>query len=118
MADDNRHSDDEKTPRKSGEFRVPPRTWIVWILIFGGIILLMLFKEKMAEPGEVLTQHAFQDLVDANQIATASINYSPQNLLNEVVGKYYKDSDHKVLAPFRARVRLTPAMEEALFKKF
>ena len=50
MADDNKYSDDDKNPRK-GEFRVPPRTWIVWIAIFGGIILLMLFKEKLDSPG-------------------------------------------------------------------
>ena len=44
MADDNkRYNDDDKNPRRNGEFRVPPRTWIVWIAIFGGIILLMLF---------------------------------------------------------------------------
>ena len=118
MADDNRHNDDEKTPRKSGEFRVPPRTWIVWILIFGCIILLMLFKEKMAEPGEVLSQPRFWQLVESNQIAPgATINYSLQSILNEVVGKYYKaDSDRKILVPFRARVRMTPDMETELLR--
>jgi hypothetical protein len=49
MADDNKYSDDDKNTKK-GEFRVPPRTWIVWIAIFGGIILLMLFKEKLDSP--------------------------------------------------------------------
>ena len=36
MSDDNKYNDEEKNPKK-GEFRVPPRTWIVWIAIFGGI---------------------------------------------------------------------------------
>jgi len=101
MSDDNKHSDDEKNSRKGGEFRVPPRTWIVWIAIFGGIILLMLFKEKMDAPGEIISQYRFQQLVDSNQIAQATINYNPQNPLNEVIGKYYKDNDHRTEVPFR-----------------
>src|SRR6476469_779130 len=90
MADDNKYSDDDKNPRK-GEFRVPPRTWIVWIAIFGGIILLMLFKEKLDSPADTLSQYTFQKMGDSNHIVEATINYSPQSpLLNEVVGKYYK----------------------------
>src|SRR5512141_1366165 len=90
MSDDNRLNDDDKNPRK-GEFRVPPRTWIVWIAIFGGIILLMLFKDRMESQGETLTQFRFQQLVESNLIATATINYSPQNgSLTEINGKYYK----------------------------
>jgi len=96
MADDNRYNDEDKNSKKGGEFKVPPRTWLVWIAIFGGIILLMLFKERMDAPGELLSQSRFWQLVDSNQIASAIINYSPQNpSLNEVVGKYYRDSDHK-----------------------
>jgi cell division protease FtsH len=118
MPDDNRYNDDDKNSRKGGEFKVPPRTWLVWIAIFGGIILLMLFKERMDAPGELLSQSRFWQLVDSNQIASAVINYSPQNpSLNEVVGKYYRDSDHKSEVPFRAKVRLTPNMEEKLYQK-
>ena len=117
MADENRYNDEDKNSRKGGEFKVPPRTWVVWIAIFGGIILLMLFKERMDSPGEVLTQYRFQQLVESNQIKEATVNYSPQNpLLNEVVGKYYKDADRKGEAvPFRAKVRLTEKMEEKLY---
>src|SRR5215472_16199227 len=114
MSDDNKHSDDERNSRKGGEFRVPPRTWIVWIAIFGGIILLMLFKEKMEAPGEVISSYKFMQLVESNQITQATISYNPQNPLNEVVGKYYKD-DRKTETPFRAKVRLTEKMEEKLY---
>jgi cell division protease FtsH len=116
MADDNKYSDDDKTPRK-GEFRVPPRTWIVWIAIFGGIILLMLFKEKLDSPADTLSQYNFQKLVDSNLIVEATINYSPQSpALNEVLGKYYKiEGDPKSISPFRAKVRLTEKMEEKLY---
>src|SRR5215470_16083652 len=106
MADDNKYSDDDKNPRK-GEFRVPPRTWIVWIAIFGGIILLMLFKEKLDSPADPISQYTFQQMVDSNQITEATINYSPQSpALNEVIGKYIKPD--KSIGQFRAKVRLTP----------
>ncbi|HVV73518.1 MAG TPA: AAA family ATPase, partial [Verrucomicrobiae bacterium] len=116
MPDDNRYNDDEKNSKR-GEFKVPPRTWLVWIAIFGGIILLMLFKEKMDTPGDLLSQSQFWMKVDSNLIVRATINYSPQDTaLNEVNGIYYKmQDDRKVEAPFRAKLRLTPSMEEKLY---
>src|ERR1041385_1560856 len=117
MPEDNRYNDEDKNAKKAGEFKVPPRTWLVWIAIFGGIILLMLFKERMDAPGEVLTQYRFQQLVESNQIASATINYSPQNPeLHEVIGKYIREGT-KTEVPFRAKVRLTPNMEEKLYAK-
>src|SRR6516225_2462591 len=118
MPEDNRYNDEEKNSRKGGEFKVPPRTWIVWIAIFGGIILLMLLKDKMESPGEPITQYRFQQLVDSNQIVHATINYSPPQsaALTEVVGTYRAD-DGKTDTKFRAKVRLTQAMEDDLYKK-
>src|SRR5438094_5810160 len=128
MPDDNKSRDDEKSPKKGGEFRVPPRTWIVWIAIFGGIILLMLMRERWDSQGENLAQWRFQQLVDSNLISQATLNNSPQNsLLTEIVGKHYipdKDGNHlkdengrtkEVL--FRTKARLSPATEEELFSK-
>jgi cell division protease FtsH len=117
MSDDNKYSGDDKNPRKSGEFRVPPRTWVVWIAIFGGIVLLMLFKDRMEPPGEVLSQYKFQQLVESNQIVKATISFNPQDPdLREVTGKYVKQEDgHKVEAPFRAKVRLLPDLEKKLW---
>src|SRR5512144_1169127 len=113
MADENKYSDDEKNSRKSGEFRVPPRTWVVWIAIFGGIVLLMLFKDRMEPPGDVLNQYTFQQLVEANQISKATISYNPQDPdLREVTGKYV--NSNKVLTAFRAKVRLLPELEKKL----
>src|SRR5437667_5598737 len=87
MADDNRNNDDGK---KGGEFRVPPRTWIVWIAIFGGIISLMMLKEKMDTQGELLSQEQFYDKVNSTNIASGTINYSAQSsALVEISGKYY-----------------------------
>src|ERR1051325_6645223 len=124
MSDDHKYSDEEKNPKKGGEFRVPPRTWLVWIAIFGGIILLMLFKDRLDSQDKMLKQYQFQQLVESNQIAKAIINYSPQNpFLTEIVGEYYRtdsagnrvkngDQDEKV--PFRAKARLTSKLEKKI----
>jgi len=122
MSDDNRNNDDEKNAKKGGEFKVPPRTWVVWIAIFGGIILLMLMRDKWESQGKPIGQAEFQQLVDSNQIASATINYSPQNLsLTEVAGKYYKTDNtgarikdrtgQEELVSFRAKVRLYKKLE-------
>src|ERR1043165_5397837 len=124
MSDDHKYSDEEKNPKKGGEFRVPPRTWLVWIAIFGGIILLMLFKDRLDSEDKMLKQYQVQQLVESNQIAKAIINYSPQNpFLTEIVGEYYRtdsagnrvkngDQDEKI--PFRAKARLTSKLEKKI----
>jgi cell division protease FtsH len=91
---------------------------VVWIAIVGVIVLLMLFKDRMEPPGDVLNQPGFQRVVESNQIVQAVINYNPQSSdLREVTGKYWKlENDHKVEAPFRARVRLLPDLENKLLK--
>jgi cell division protease FtsH len=116
MSDDNKHSDDEKKPKKTGEFRVPPRTMVVWIAILGGIVLLMLFRDRMDTPGDVLNQYRFQQLVESNQIVQATINYNAQSPdLREITGKYNKiENDKKSETAFRAKVRLYPELEKKL----
>src|SRR5712671_5311223 len=91
MADENKYNDDEKNGKKGGEFRVPPRTWVVWIAILAGIIVLLMLREKMDAPGEQLTQYQFFQKVDSNLIARATISYSPQSpFLTDISGKYYR----------------------------
>ena len=89
----------------------------MWILVLGGIIALMLFKERMDTPAEAITQYKFEQLVDEGQIANATVNYDPQNsALKEVIGTYFKvEGDTKIHVPFRARIRMTDALERKLF---
>jgi cell division protease FtsH len=125
MSDDNRNNDDDKNAKKGGEFKVPPRTWVVWIAIFGGIILLMLMRDKWESQGKPIGQAEFQQLVDSNQINSATVNYNPQNVsLTEVTGKYYRTDStgarvkdrtgQDELVPFRAKVRLYKKLEQKL----
>lgn len=116
MANDNKSGDPGKNLNKGKEFKVPPRTMMVWIAILGGVTLLMLFKDRMETPGELLSQYKFQQLAQSNQIVRATINYSPQSPdLREITGKYWRqEGEHKVEVPFRVKARLTPRLEEML----
>jgi cell division protease FtsH len=121
MADENKINDDDKNSKKPGELRVPPKTWVIWIAIVGSILALVVFKGHIEAPGVVLTQSEFMAKVDANQIASAKINYNPQSPLQDVIGDFYNktDASGQVLkdskTPFRAKVRLTEQMENKLY---
>ena len=123
MGDDNRLNEDEKNSRK-GEFKVPPRTWIVWIAVFGGIILLMLFRDRMETQGEILKPYQFMQLVESNQIHSAVVNFSPQSIaLTEISGKYFKtdvegkrikENGQDKIVVFSTKIPMTEQLEDKL----
>jgi cell division protease FtsH len=125
MAEDNRNNDDDKNVKKGGEFRMQPRTWVVWAVIIGGIVLLATMKDRMGDsPRAALTQYDFLQKVNSNLIASATINYGAQSsYLTEIVGTYFAtDADGGILkkdgkpveVAFRTKARLTEAIENKL----
>jgi len=83
MAEDNK-----KDSKKAGEFRVPPRTWILWIAILGAIPLLLLFKDPR-DNKEHLTQNQFLEYFQAGAIKEGTIWYNIQDpLLQDITGTY------------------------------
>jgi ATP-dependent Zn protease len=113
MPDDYNHEANKPNPLTSPPPSRAGRAWLVWLAVLGGILLLMVFRER---PGsETLSQHQFEKLVDLGQITHATVLYDPQNPLNEVVGKYYKiQGEGRIEVPFRTRVRMTSNLEETL----
>src|SRR5688572_2956370 len=120
MADENKKEDGKK---KNGEFKVPPRTYLLWIAILIDIPLLMFFKKIASTQGEMLPQTDFIEKVHAGNIHSALIIYDPQPpYLHDVRGEYYKtdsngqrmvDSSRKPLVVrFHAKVRLTDTLED------
>src|SRR5882757_8489473 len=113
MSDENKINNDDKDSRKNGEFRVPPKTWIVWIVIIGGILGLVLFRNQMTPPVDAIKPQAFLEKVDNNLIDSATINFSPQSPIYDIVGKYKvleKPTDPKSTAtvvPFHVKMLLT-----------
>jgi cell division protease FtsH len=124
MPDDKRNNDSDRSSRRP-EFKIPPRTWIVWAAAIAGIVLLLLFKDRMEPQGEVLSQNAFMQKVASNQIVKATITYDPQSVLTDIVGKYRLDKNVSVAkdpsirpddVTFRAKVRLTEKLETLLYE--
>ena len=122
MSDDNKSRDDDRNGKKNGDFKVPPRTYIIWIAILGAIPLLMLFRNNASSPGDILTQSQFFQKVDSNLVTKGLIIYDPQSpFLHEVRGKYIKtdaegnqilEGTKVVELPFMAKVRLTDKLED------
>jgi len=126
MSDDNKNRDEDRGGKKNGEFRVPPRTYIIWIAILGAIPLLMVFKGTGPASADVLSQVQFMQAYASNQIVQGTISYDPQSLLHEVRGKYYRTDKSGVRVeaagkqsepvPFVAKVRLTNKFEDQLME--
>src|SRR5215469_2459207 len=112
MSDDTKFSNDDKESRKNGEFRVPPKTWIVWIIIIGGILALVLFNKHMTEPSTPIQPSDFLAKVDAGLIDSATLNQSPQSPLYDITGKYKQleksgDANTETLVSFHVKMPLT-----------
>src|SRR5437660_7741838 len=116
MPEDNRN---DRNGKKGGEFKVPPRTYILWIAILGAIPLLMFFRNNATSTGDSLSQSQFEQLVESNQIVRAIIVYSPPgSFLNDITGKYMRTEPdgRQVEAPFKAKVFLYPELTTKVFK--
>src|SRR3954468_13238183 len=88
MSDENKINSDDKGPGKSGEFRVPPKTWIVWIVIIGCVLALVLFHNQMTPPVNAMTPADFLAKVEDKSVDSATINYGPQSPIYDIQGKF------------------------------
>jgi cell division protease FtsH len=121
MSEENKINNDDKGPGKNGEFRVPPKTWIVWIVIIGGILALVLFKGSLTPPVDAITPAQFLAKVEDKSIDSATINFSPQSPIYDIQGKYRElekpnDAKSGSLKPFHVKMLLTDKMVEELVK--
>src|SRR5258708_13490218 len=118
MADENRNEN-----KKSGEFKVPPGRYILWIAILAAAPLLILVKNSSTTQGDVLSQADFERLVESGQVTEGTVIYNPPGtFLNEINGKYRKPvPDGKVVETrFKAKVLLYEELKKKVFesKKF
>jgi uncharacterized protein (DUF433 family) len=108
----------------AGEFKVLPRTYLLWLAIIGLIPLLVIFRQNATNQGKPLSQHEFMQKATNDLIARATItldSQSPQS--RDIRGFYYRtDSEGRkviengkpVEVPFVAQVFLTDERLEAL----
>jgi ATP-dependent Zn protease len=94
------------------------RSWIIWLIVLAGILLLLFLRDRMEPDFNVLTQHQFAEFLDADRIGHARITFDPQSPLNEIVGTYYRTQNQATVeVPFQARIRLTGSLEEKLLQR-
>ena len=118
MSDENRNEN-----KKTGEFKVPPGRYILWIAILAAAPLLILVKNSSTAQGEVLSQADFERMVESGQVIEGTVIYNPPGtFLNEITGKYRKPvPDGKVVETrFKAKVLLYEELKKKVFesKKF
>jgi cell division protease FtsH len=123
MSEESKHNEN-KNGKRNSEFKVPPRTYLLWIAIVLAIPLLMIFRNNSGSQAEVLTQTQFIDKVESNLIVKGTIIYDPQSpYLHEIRGKYIRTdaAGQQVLengkpaeVAFTAKARLTEKLEEKL----
>ncbi len=103
-----------KEPKKGGgEFRVPPRTWILWIAIIGAIPLLFLFKNDREQP-KIFTQTEFMDEFRAGTITEGIVYWDIQSPLMQDVSGKYKPAGKEPAIKFRTKLRIDDSLERQL----
>ena len=91
MADEKQSKEEGPKPKKAPEFKVPPRAWLLWVLILTGVMTLMLLRDRMEVPADKLPQAVFMQKVASNEIVNATITLDPQSpYLREITGDYLK----------------------------
>ncbi|MSU22128.1 MAG: ATP-dependent metallopeptidase FtsH/Yme1/Tma family protein [Pedosphaera sp.] len=92
MSDDNKPTG--KNERKTGDVKVPPRNWLLWILILGSIPVLMMFQGRKDPKENQISRSFLVGLVTNNLVKEGTIYYNPQSsVLQEITGKYYRSRD-------------------------
>ena len=106
-------AEDKKEPRKSGEFRVPPRTWILWIAILGAIPLLVLFKDPR-DKNDPLSQAQFLEYFHSGAIKDGVIWFDIQSpLVQDITGHYVKPGTDTV-QKFRTSIHIDDSLDRQL----
>jgi len=90
MSEDNRNNPN-RNDRRGGEFRVPPRAWILWIVIIGTIPLLFLFRDRVQTNVDTWNYKQLKEQFESGTIESGTITYLPQSPdRREISGKYKK----------------------------
>ena len=118
MFDEEQKKDTSHGPKKPpGGFKLPTMTWIAWIIILGGMVVLMLAQRRLATPDTVLSQYDFFQKFQSNMIVSAAINFNPQTApLTEISGTFYTtDKDGSVIKDKTGKLVMTPFVVKNAF---
>jgi cell division protease FtsH len=106
---------------------MPPRNWVVWILLFLCVVLAAIYHNGLPATGDTISQSRFKELVDSNLIVKAELKLNPQSQTEDISGTYSsmdKNGNPEVTAnkspattAFQANVYLTPERLQELLDK-
>jgi hypothetical protein len=126
MQEPDKARSDDRGP-KTPEFRVTARTYVTWIVILGLIPLIVILRQKRANPGQHLSQHEFIQKLESDLIARATITLDQQSpYLRDIRGRYFKTDaqDRKIVengkpveVPFFAQVFVTDQFLQRLLTR-
>ena len=106
-------AEDNNKDKKGGEFRVPPRTWILWIAIIGAIPLLFLFKDTR-ETQVTLSQPEFIERFHAGAIKPGGILWFGQDLFIQNISGEYLPAGKDTPVKFKTEVHLYDSLDKEL----
>jgi cell division protease FtsH len=111
MPEENKQSGPGKN--KNGEVKVPPRGWLLWILLAGLLPLLFVVSRNKDAKYPLLPRNRLIELVEKGQVKKGTIFYNAQSsVLQEIKGVYVETNG--VEQPFRTRTKLQDDLEAKL----
>jgi cell division protease FtsH len=113
MSDD---TNDSRNDKRGTDNRVPPRGWILLILILALIPLMMILRDKTESHQQSLSLAQLFDYANSNRIESATISIDPQNPeLKTITGKYRAGAEGSAAkVPFKIITILRPEAIEKL----
>ncbi|MGV3772311.1 MAG: ATP-dependent zinc metalloprotease FtsH [Verrucomicrobiales bacterium] len=116
MSDENKQNSN-KNDKKNGEVKVPPRNWLIWLVILGSVPLVIFFHQKTEQKYKSLPRQALLQMVDKGEVKNGVIHYSPpqSSMLAEITGQYStNENGANKMVVFRSKTRLDSDLETKL----
>src|SRR3954470_19494218 len=98
---------------KNGEVKVPPRGWLIWILLAGLVPLLFVVSKNKDAKYPMLSRSRLIELFNENKIVKGTIFYNAQSSILQEIKGVYKETNG-VETPFRTKTKLQDDLEAKL----
>lgn len=120
MSEENQKNNGGKPDRKPGDPKIPPRSWLIWVVILFAVPFIIVFRKTKESTYQEITFNELVRLVESGSEMTGQISYDPQTpRLQEITGKVISSaSDPKLVdKSFRIRAPLTEELQAKLLAK-